>query len=140
MVETLEGVLVAMPTLAPMPPNTRALFSPTTAPVPIAVGKRSVCHHLNSVNGLVGPHVCRLAVSFSGETVAGTQRLFWHPQWRMRQRMPHAPVQSVSPVPDKLTCCGLLPPSSLIETSALRDPTWVGLKTTVMVQDFPPRR
>jgi hypothetical protein len=41
------------------------------------------------------------------------------------------------PEPDTLTCCGLPALSSLIEISALRDPTAAGLKVTVMTQELP---
>jgi len=42
-----------------------------------------------------------------------------------------------SRVPDNLTCWGLPPPSSVIETSPLKVPVAVGVKVTVMVQDPP---
>jgi len=46
------------------------------------------------------------------------------------------PFFTTQPEPDKGTCCGP-PPLSLMETWALSLPASLGLKVTVMVQDFP---
>jgi len=44
---------------------------------------------------------------------------------------------SYLPVPDRGTCCGLLPALSVIVTSPVRVPTWVGVKLTLITQDLP---
>ena len=48
--------------------------------------------------------------------------------------MPSSNRYSYVPVPDRLTCCGLPPPSSVNLTTAFRVPVAVGLKVTVIVQ------
>jgi hypothetical protein len=46
-------------------------------------------------------------------------------------------AQRRRPVPDNCICCGLSVLLSLIETLALREPNFVGLKITLMVQGLP---
>ncbi len=41
------------------------------------------------------------------------------------------------PVPDSDTCCGLFVPLSLTESVPVRDPIWVGVKVTLIVQLAP---
>src|SRR5579864_4795731 len=92
----------------------------------IPVKNTSRCSdHLNCVNGLLpfALHVCRLAVSSTTALERGTQRWKRQPQWCLIQEIPHGPEQPDIPAPDKLTSCGLPPPLSLTDTSALRDPT-----------------
>jgi hypothetical protein len=79
--------------------------------------------HLSSVKRFVWLHACRLAVSSTTALEAARQKPkaqrqpvgHWPPK-------PHRPPHADCPIPDKLTCCGLPPPLSVTETSALRDP------------------
>jgi hypothetical protein len=52
-------------------------------------------------------------------------------------RRPRAKLWYYTPVPVRLTICGLPPPSSLTEIAAVRIPVWVGVKVALMVQFAP---
>jgi len=56
----------------------------------------------------------------------------------VRSSASNASARSYVPVPVRLTFCGLPPPSSLIETAAVRFPVAEGVKVTATKQLAPP--